>query len=179
MYCSKCGAKNDNEALFCENCGAKLNASVKQNTEKIPSTNSLKVNKNKPKMGKKLRTIIVLLVIILGTAWLYNYLFITKPREVVTNYFSLVNDLKVNEAMALEYEDDTAAYNAVCGIFGKMAGVNINDFTSLLPYVKDSINTIKFNVNTTSEKLSTSFIKNENKLYCSLPYSPTHKSSRS
>ena len=35
MFCSKCGAENEDEALFCNKCGEKFNKNSSQPTEKI------------------------------------------------------------------------------------------------------------------------------------------------
>ena len=35
MFCGKCGAKNQDNAEFCSNCGAKLNKAVKPNTAAV------------------------------------------------------------------------------------------------------------------------------------------------
>jgi hypothetical protein len=109
---------------------------------------------------KKLRTFIIVLVIILGAAWLYDYLFVAKPKEIVTTYFSLVNEWKFKEAMELEHEDNPGAYEADTGIFGKVTGINIDDAVNLLPEIK-SDNAIQFKVSPIAERIGTAYIKNK------------------
>ena len=70
MFCSNCGCKNDDKAVFCKNCGSKLK---KVNIEKYN-------NKSEIVISKKNLSIIVVSLILLITIIIAGIYFISKTK---------------------------------------------------------------------------------------------------
>lgn len=70
MFCSNCGCKNDDKAVFCKNCGSKLK---KVNIEKYN-------NKSEIVISKKSLVIIVVSLILLITIIIAGIYFISKTK---------------------------------------------------------------------------------------------------
>lgn len=93
MYCEECGAKAKEGANYCEECGAAL--------KKIKSGQKIKKNLKLPskKLSKKTKIIIsvVMALILVITVLLLAANSITKPEEVVKDYFSALKNNNVDK----------------------------------------------------------------------------------
>lgn len=85
MFCPECGKKNTEKALFCEDCGHKLE---QEKTSKL-KTKKTEIKKEMTKKNKIIISIVSLLVIVLGI----SYVSISKsldPKNIADKYFNAI-----------------------------------------------------------------------------------------
>lgn len=162
MFCSECGTKNNDYALFCENCG-----------HKIKEAKTVKVKTNKPKDKKKtmITYIIVGVVILLIAA----YLFISNmfsPKKVAEGFFNAVVSLDAN--MLYDYIDVEDSEFTTKKMFEKVMSnsnkkkVEIVNYTVEKPIIsKDKLSaTVKISYvskdNKNTQTATVKLIKNKN-----------------
>lgn len=89
MFCSECGAKNLDEAKFCEECGAILeeNNGVKNEKENIAkSSNSVNIT-------KKQKSLIIMIIVIIAIIFaIYKSISVMlSPQKIVEDYIQAIN----------------------------------------------------------------------------------------
>ena len=107
MFCGECGTKNEKDALFCENCGAKLEHEEKKTVKK--QTNNKKKKETTKRLSKKQKILIivgcVVLVLLISIYQLGAYL--TNPKQIVKSYIDAINNRDYNELYeAANYSGD-------------------------------------------------------------------------
>ncbi len=118
MFCENCGTKNENDAKFCESCGAPLNfeetpAPVKEElvapAETTPVTFTAKESKPMSKKSKLIWTIVGA-VAILSCLFYWVGKSASDPEKVVTKYIDSIsneNYAKAYECMSIEGSEFT------------------------------------------------------------------------
>lgn len=81
LYCKNCGYENDDDASFCENCGANLSSTNSSTSSGLEKTNKI--------------LIVVVVVLILGIGGVAGTLLISKA-PVANNTSNLTNNTAVN-----------------------------------------------------------------------------------
>lgn len=96
MYCSNCGTKNKEEAVFCEECGKKIRGQKKKSIER----------KKLSKKNKIMIEIIIVLIVFLGAG--YSFLsYLSSPKKVAERYMEALINENVNQLYSyLEIEGD-------------------------------------------------------------------------
>ena len=85
MYCTECGVKNDDDAIFCTNCGAKINRN-----KDLGISNKFK----NPKKGlwKTIAIIFVFLLLFSAIVLSVQYIKNVRKEQKITNLSIFIQD---------------------------------------------------------------------------------------
>ena len=91
MFCPECGTKNDDTALFCENCGTKLQQKEQSQEQMSNQQTNVKtmVGVSRQPMSRKTKSILVVLVIAIIASIVFSVVGkkVTSPEKIALNYF--------------------------------------------------------------------------------------------
>ena len=96
MYCSKCGCKNEDNAMFCKNCGSPLN---KINIEKKSTHEKV----NTPKSNKNIILIsitAIISIVILGTSLYFYFLKQNNNEKQLENKTNETSSNEMNDTLS-------------------------------------------------------------------------------
>ncbi len=131
MFCGECGTKNEEGALFCENCGAKL---VEEKPAKQPKKVSNSKQASSESFGTKLKKMSMVKKILLGVALAIVIILIVayavinnklSPKKIAKDYFMAVVNMdtdKLYQYMDIDKNEFTSKE-----MFDKLAENNLND----------------------------------------------------
>ncbi len=140
MFCHKCGAKNDINDSFCQNCGAKLvfaNKVKKQSTSKIVSDAGKKAVKLGAKGIKKGHSLVFkigaftsIFAIVIALLNFYFTYMISTPDGVVKNFFEASDNMDYKSMVAC-FDPTTQKLastggNLIMDFIGSATGFNID-----------------------------------------------------
>lgn len=114
--CPNCGAVNTNDATFCINCGAILEATPSENNNKVtPKTSKPKITNKNLSNPKKRETIILIILIILVITIVGAFTINTaKNQQASQTYTNKLLDEKINMSnveVAQTYQGDSYTLN--------------------------------------------------------------------
>lgn len=87
MYCKNCGTENDDATKFCVNCGAQMDKTAGTAMER---KNSAASGAEYPKLSKRTKSIILIIVIVLGLAAVFYKIGsgLMSPERMVSKYIN-------------------------------------------------------------------------------------------
>jgi hypothetical protein len=125
VYCTKCGGKNPDIAIYCRSCGAKIEKQVNRQPEitlaneyeklikKQPEAKASRANKKYPKRNKWIKPLLILVVsvfVILVAGLTASYFIGVGSAEAYSRDCMRTNDI-YNLKLALSiYHTDNGAY---------------------------------------------------------------------
>ena len=162
MFCEKCGAKNDNNAKFCEGCGTALETAetvlesakgfktpekesfvapdLSDGSKTVSSNNFSEKTKTPMSLKNKIIIIVVAVLVVLCGLLYYLGKVVTDPKKIVERYFESITSN--NYAEAYECMDIESGEFTTKDMFVKvMENLNEEDKKSVTNYtVKENIN---------------------------------------
>ena len=124
MFCVKCGTQNQDGALFCEKCGAKIVQRSQITQGKVPGNNQGNHQRGNPKKKNK-RGVLIIAAIVILIAAVAAAVLIAMQKKKEKDYTSKL-DKAEKYIEELDYEKAEAAYLAAIDIDPKQPEAYLN-----------------------------------------------------